>query len=448
MPRVRIRDRGGHFPKAEFEAPCSRALHLRKEDGRPHRCKGLQRRSRAVSSRGRREVGTLAHTTTPPTESWGRKERCEQPDQTSLIDRRKRRLWLLQKAMLKQSNNHMVRDSLQKDVSRVSLHLQEVKEKREQQKMEIGRLTNMINQTEEQMVGLRKKYESAVQNRNERGVQLIEREEEVCIFYEKINTQEMLLRNGDVEMMALDEKIRFLKMKFTEENRKIEQIKNELPNKKALESDLVTLQIQLSQCNDRVAELEDMAQSSNKESRIRKLDGKDPSLQDLMKKMEELELRLAEKEENLLEKDFLYEHISRLSDRIRIKAENGKEDTLVLAKKMNELQKKIKDTTRKMMSCIAELSMQQAYYIKLQQETRDKEKFMQRCYTRMEQGLPPSEETEQEWKRVLREEQRRRLEKHEKVRCEQCQVLLENEISIPKKLVGKWKHVKCSKMSW
>lgn len=276
----------------------------------------------------------------------------------------------------------------------------------------------MINQAEEEMVGLRKKYELAVQNRNERGVQLIEREEEVCIFYEKINTQEMLLRNGDVEMMALDEKIRFLTMQVTEEKRQIEQIKRELPNKKALESDLITLQIQLSQCNDRAAELEQLAQSPDKESRIRILDGNDPSLQDLMKKMEELELRLSEKEEHLLEKDFLYEQVSRLSERIRIKTENGKEDTLVLAKKMNELQKNIKDTTRKMMSCIAELSMQQANYIKLQQEARDKEKFVQMCYTKVEQGLPPSEETEQEWRRQLREESRRRLEK-EKARAEE-----------------------------
>ncbi|XP_044136083.1 coiled-coil domain-containing protein 146 isoform X1 [Bufo gargarizans] len=325
----------------------------------------------------------------------------------------------LQKAMLKQTNNHMIRDSLQKDISRLSLHLQEVKEKREQQKMEIGRLTNMINQAEEEMVGLRKKYESAVQNRNERGVQLIEREEEVCIFYEKINTQEMLLRNGDVEMMALDERIRFLKMKVTEEKRQIEQIKKELPNKKVLGSDLITLQIQLSQCYDRVAELEELAQSPEKESRTRILEGKDPSLQDLIKKMEELELNLAEKEEHLLEKDFLYEQVSKLSERIRIKAENGKEDTLVLAKKMNDLQKKIKDATRKMMSCIAELSMQQASSIKLQQETRDKEKFVQRCYTRMEQGLPPSEEMEQEWNRLLREEHRRRIEKEEKARAEE-----------------------------
>ncbi|CAI9532790.1 unnamed protein product [Staurois parvus] len=140
----------------------------------------------------------------------------------------------------------MIRDSLRKDKSRITVILQEMKEIREQKKMEIGRLTNMINQAEEDMVRLRKKYETAVQNRNERGVQLIEREEEVCIFYEKINAQETVLRNGDVSLMEQDEKIRFLKMKAAEKKRQIEQVKKELPNKRNLESDLVILQIQVS----------------------------------------------------------------------------------------------------------------------------------------------------------------------------------------------------------
>lgn len=74
----------------------------------------------------------------------------------------------LQKAMLKQTNNHMIRDSLRTDKSRITVILQEIKEIGEQKKMEIGRLTNMINQAEEDMVRLRKKYETAVQNRNER----------------------------------------------------------------------------------------------------------------------------------------------------------------------------------------------------------------------------------------------------------------------------------------
>lgn len=39
------------------------------------------------------------------------------------------------------------------------------------------------------MVQLRNKYEDEVQHRNARGIQLIERNEEVCIFYEKVNIQ-------------------------------------------------------------------------------------------------------------------------------------------------------------------------------------------------------------------------------------------------------------------
>ncbi|XP_040199404.1 coiled-coil domain-containing protein 146 [Rana temporaria] len=325
----------------------------------------------------------------------------------------------LQKAMLKQTNNHMIRDSLRKDKSKITVILQEMKEIREQKKMEIGRLTNMINQAEEDMVRLRKKYETAVQNRNERGVQLIEREEEVCIFYEKINAQEMILQNGDVSLMEQDEKIRFLTMKAVEKKRQIAQVKKELPNKRKLESDLVVLQIQLSQCNDRLNDLEKQAQDPEKASRIRLLEGKDPSQQELLKRTEELELRLAEKEEQLLERDFLYEQVSKLSDRIRIKAANGKEDTLTCAKKMSEQKNRIKDTTRKMMSQIAELSMQQANCIKLQQEIRDKETFVETCYARMEQGLPPSEEIKQEWKRLVREERRRQLEKEEKTRIQE-----------------------------
>ena len=50
----------------------------------------------------------------------------------------------------------------------------------------------------------------------------------------------------------------------------------------------------------------------------------------------QLEARLAEKEENLLEKDLIFEQVNRLVDRVKNKAEGGKEDTLELAKKVRE----------------------------------------------------------------------------------------------------------------
>lgn len=49
----------------------------------------------------------------------------------------------------------------------------------------------------------------------------------------------------------------------------------------------------------------------------------------------QLELRLAEKEERLLEKDLIFDQVERLVSRISNKAQAGKDDTLNLAKSVS-----------------------------------------------------------------------------------------------------------------
>ena len=80
--------------------------------------------------------------------------------------------------------------------------------------------------------------------------------------------------------------------------------------------------------------LEKKLEDPSDENRIRLLGGDDPEPEVLAKKIEELELRLAEKEEKLLEKDLIFEEVTRLADRTKKKSETGKEDTLELAKKV------------------------------------------------------------------------------------------------------------------
>ncbi|NWH81524.1 CC146 protein, partial [Piaya cayana] len=140
------------------------------------------------------------------------------------------------------------------------------------------------------------------------------------------------------------------------------------------------------------------------ETRRRGLGGKDLSPPELLKKIEQLEVELVQKEEKLLETDFLYEHVSRLIDRVRATAMDGKRDKLLLAKRTNNLQKKIKDRTQKIMALVAELSMKKALVIKLQQEMRDKEQFLMTVSSRIDQGLPLPKEIENEWLKVLRNE--------------------------------------------
>ncbi|KAM7245433.1 hypothetical protein CapIbe_003959 [Capra ibex] len=311
----------------------------------------------------------------------------------------------LQNSMLKHANNITIRESMQNDVCKIVAKLQEMKEKKEAQLNNIDRLANMITMIEEEMVQLRKKYERAVQRRNESGVQLIEREEEVCIFYEKINIQEKMKLNGEIELHVLEEKIRFLKLKIAEKQRQIHVTRKLLPVKSALDADLAVLQIQFSQCTDKIKDLEKKFINPEGENRTRLLPGKDMTEEEMIKKMDALELQLAKKEEKLLEKDFIYEQISRLTDRLYSKTQACKQDTLLLAKKMNGYQKKIKDATEKMMALVAELSMKQAMAIELQKEVKEKEEFIFTCNSRMEKGLPLNKEIEREWLKVLRDEE-------------------------------------------
>uniref|UniRef100_A0A8B9F725 Coiled-coil domain-containing protein 146 n=1 Tax=Amazona collaria TaxID=241587 RepID=A0A8B9F725_9PSIT len=206
--------------------------------------------------------------------------------------------------------------------------------------------------------------------------------------------------NGDIEIQVMDEKIKFLKVKVDEKKREIESLLKMLPVKKALDAQLVMLQIQYSQCKDRIKHMEEIIADPANESRKRDLGGKDPSPPELLRKIEQLEIELVQKEEKLLETDLLYKHLSWLLSRVHAAAEDGKQDTLLIAKRV----RRIKVRTQKMMALVAELSMQQALAIKLQQEVRDKEQFLMIVSSRIDQGLPPPEEIENECLKILRNE--------------------------------------------
>ena len=120
---------------------------------------------------------------------------------------------------------------------------------------------------------------------------------------------------------------------------------------------------------------------------------------------------MAAKEEQCLEKDLILEQVCRLTDRITNKVKNSKDDTLELAKKVNDIQSKIKDVTRKMMATVSELSMAQAQALALQEDAKTKELELEQSYIRMEKGEAPSEEIEREWFRLVQTDERMRQEK-------------------------------------
>ena len=63
----------------------------------------------------------------------------------------------------------------------------------------------IILSLEKEMLQLRHKYEVACESRNYTGIQLIDRNDELCILYEKANIQENILRNGEKDIQALED---------------------------------------------------------------------------------------------------------------------------------------------------------------------------------------------------------------------------------------------------
>ena len=100
--------------------------------------------------------------------------------------------------------------------------------------------------------------------------------------------------------------------------------------------------------------------------------------------------------------------MNRLTDRISNKVDTSKDDTLSLAKKINKIQHEIKDVTKKMMAKVSELSIAQASALKLQEEVKTKELFMEQAISRMEKGEAPSDDIENEWIKIIEDDERLR----------------------------------------
>ncbi|NWV07451.1 CC146 protein, partial [Ptilonorhynchus violaceus] len=292
----------------------------------------------------------------------------------------------LQEEGLKIKKNVRMSEFIKKDYCKIEQEMIENKEK--EKHLNVDRLTTTAACIEEEILQLRKKCERAIQQQNESGLLLREREEELGFLYEKINRQEMLCRNGDIKMQVMDEKISFLKLKLAEKKREIKLCFKELPVKNALDAHLVGLHTQYFQCKDKIKQLEENYGDATNESRKKEVGGKDPSPPELLKRIEQMEAELVQKEQRLQKIDFLCENISEVTDRIRAITENGKQDMLLFAKRTNELQRKIQNKTQEIRALFAELTMKQAFAIKLQQEIRDKEQFVMTASLMISRGLP------------------------------------------------------------
>ncbi|KAK1907014.1 Coiled-coil domain containing protein 146, partial [Dissostichus eleginoides] len=358
----------------------------------------------------------------------------------------------LTKARMRLSNSSKIRDKLNNDISKVAWKHRQITQEYEDDKLELMKLTEMINVQEQALLETNRNHETAIQRRNSLGVQLLEHEEVLFSSYEKVNIQEAAITKGYMTLETLEKETRDLQLEINEEERQIDLKKKELPLRKKSEEDITMLQIELSEARDETLE------GLNRTIGYKELKGNDPTTVELIKKIEQLEMSLSDQERRLLEKQLLVDQVTRLSQPLSKRAENCQQDRLSLAKKstpshplvvfgacalhvrstvgikefpehytslnslflssLNELRTHVIDSNQRMMAVSAELSMKHATALSLQQEIKEKEFQMDRCQRQPEEGLPTCPELEKEWRRMLRDRKRRRRDKEERERVQ------------------------------
>jgi hypothetical protein len=148
-----------------------------------------------------------------------------------------------------------------------------------------------------------------VELRNYTGVMVIDRNDELCVMYERKSVQETVQKQGDYALAKLEDQIRVLKIDVSDVSRSIEATKKKCPEIPRLDECIAALQRDIIITKQEGRELELQLEDPSNTKRWRMLHGRIKDKDELRIKASQLEERLNHKKEQLLERDLILEEV-------------------------------------------------------------------------------------------------------------------------------------------
>merc|ERR1712057_4235 len=170
---------------------------------------------------------------------------------------------------------------------------------------EIKKLEATIQEAEVERQNQKKEFEGVISERDILGTQLIRRNDELALLYEKIKIQQSTLLKGEIQYKERVEEIKLLKTKIGQLKLELFGAKQQVGNIEELKKEVYHLQRELLQERTKVKALSEGLESPMNVHRWRKLEGSDPATYELIQKVKTLQKRLISKTEEVVEKDLL-----------------------------------------------------------------------------------------------------------------------------------------------
>ena len=243
----------------------------------------------------------------------------------------------------------------------------------QQQDSEIKQLASTIRKMDEDALSQRKEYDQVINERDIIGTQLIRRNDELALLYEKLRVQQAALRAGEVQYSARLDDVKALRIKLKDVIRELNTTKGSGSVIEKLRRDVLHLQRELLQERTKVTALSEELENPMNIHRWRKLEGSDPATFELIQKIQTLQRRLISKTEEAIEKGVIIQEKEKLYNELKtvLARQPGPE----VAEQLTTYQQGLKQKTRQMKSMASELNMYQAqvneYRFEVERLTRE-----------------------------------------------------------------------------
>lgn len=248
----------------------------------------------------------------------------------------------------------LIKDQMEKAKKRQ----QQLNSDKETHQAEIKKLESRILEEETERNSQKQKYEETISERDILGTQLIRRNDELALLYEKIKIQQKTLQMGELAYKQRLEESRGLGIKEVALKRELHLCKQQVSNIDDLKRQVFQLQRDLLQERTKVKALSEELENPMNVHRWRKLEGSDPTTYEMMQKVKTLQKRLIAKTEEAVEKDLAIQEKEKLYLEMRnlLSKQPGPEVVEEVGKQQNNL----KEKTKQMKAMAAELNMYHA----------------------------------------------------------------------------------------
>ncbi|KAM6330372.1 cilia- and flagella-associated protein 58 [Podargus strigoides] len=247
------------------------------------------------------------------------------------------------------------KESLKTELLKMKKQALETKKFIENQETEERRLLKIIAEADAERLKQQKEFDQVINERNIIGSQLVQRNDEVALLYEKIKIQQSILNKGETQYRQRLEDIRLLKLEIKKLRREKGILGKTVANVEELRREAHDMRKELLREQTRCKVLEEELENPLNVHRWRKLEVTDPSTYELIQKTQRLQKQLIRKTSEVTEKQFLLQEKDKLCMELKhvLARQPGPEAAEQLQLYRHTLQKK----TKQLKVLSSELSM-------------------------------------------------------------------------------------------